>query len=189
MCTRGCTRGRAAATEAYNRARTRVARFLNAGSEQEVVFTYGTTSSINLLAHSFGRLLQPGDEILLSILEHHSNLVPWQRLAERRGIVLRLLPMTSEGRLDLDRLACELTARCRLVALTHCSNVTGALTDVGRVVAAARAVGAKVMLDGAQRAPHGPLDLPKLDVDFSVRLSKGRRNSVSKNTEICACCC
>lgn len=155
-----------AATEAYNLARTRVARFLNAGSEEEVVFTYGTTSSINLLAHSFGRLLKPGDEILLSILEHHSNLVPWQRLAEQRGIILRFLPMTPQGRLDLDRLDCELTARCRLIALTHCSNVTGSLTDVGRVVTAARAVGAKVMLDGAQRAPHGPLDLRRLDVDF-----------------------
>ena len=121
----------------------------NANSDQEVVFTYGTTSSINLLAHSFGARLQPGDEILLSILEHHSNLVPWQRLAQRQGVVLRFLPMTPEGRLDLDRLDSELTERCRLVALTHCSNVTGALTDVGWVVAASRAVGAKVMLDGA----------------------------------------
>ena len=121
-----------------------------------------------MLAHSFGARLRPGDEILLSILEHHSNLVPWQRLAQRQGVVLRFLPMTPEGRLDLDRLDSELTERCRLVALTHCSNVTGALTDVGRVVAAARAVGAKVMLDGAQRAPHGPLDLRNLDVDFYV---------------------
>jgi cysteine desulfurase/selenocysteine lyase len=157
-----------AATSAYDRARTSVARFLNAGSDQEVVFTYGTTSSINMLAHSFGGLLRPGDEILLSILEHHSNLVPWQVLAQQRGVLLRFLPMTPEGRLDLDRLDSELTERCRLVALTHCSNVTGAVTDVGRVVAAAHAVGAKVMLDGAQRAPHGPLDLRKLDVDFYV---------------------
>jgi cysteine desulfurase / selenocysteine lyase len=157
-----------AATDAYNQARARVARFLHASSDEEVVFTYGTTSSINLLAHSFGRLLQPGDEILLSILEHHSNLVPWQRLAQRQDVVLRFLPMTPEGRLNLDRLGSELTERCRLVALTHCSNVTGALTDVGRVVAAVRAVGAKVMLDGAQRAPHGPLDLRNLDVDFYV---------------------
>jgi len=155
-----------AATEAYNRARTCVARFLNASSDQEVVFTYGTTSSINLLARSFGGLLQPGDEVLLSIFEHHSNLVPWQQLAARRGVVLRFLPMTPQGRLDLDGLDKELTDRCRLVALTHCSNVTGAVTDVGRVVAAARAVGAKVMLDGAQQAPHGPLDLRSLAVDF-----------------------
>jgi cysteine desulfurase/selenocysteine lyase len=161
--------GRArAATAAYNSARERVAHFLNADSDQEVVFTYGTTSSINLLAHSLGESFQPGDEILLSILEHHSNLVPWQRLAARRGVVLRFLPMTPEGRLDLDRLDSELTARCRLIALTHCSNVTGAVTDVGRVVTASRAVGAKVMLDGAQRAPHGPLNIRALDVDFYV---------------------
>ncbi|MGZ3349823.1 MAG: aminotransferase class V-fold PLP-dependent enzyme, partial [Xanthobacteraceae bacterium] len=83
-----------AATGAYDRARTSVARFLNAGSDQEVVFTYGTTSSINMLAHSFGGLLRPGDEILLSILEHHSNLVPWQMLAQQRGVLLRFLPMT-----------------------------------------------------------------------------------------------
>ena len=89
-------------------------------------------------------------------------------LAQQRGVLLRFLPMTPEGRLDLDRLDSELTERCRLVALTHCSNVTGAVTDVGRVVSAAHAVGAKVMLDGAQRAPHGPLDLRKLDVDFYV---------------------
>ena len=157
-----------AATDAYNEARGRVARFLHANSAEEVVFTYGATSAINLLAHSFGAQLEPGDEILLSVLEHHSNLVPWQRLAERRGVVLRFLPMTPEGRLDLARLDSELTPRCRLVALTHCSNVTGALTDAAQVVAAARAVGAKVMLDGAQRAPHGPLDVRKLDVDFYV---------------------
>jgi len=155
-----------AATEAYNRARASVARFLNASSDQEVVFTYGTTSSINLLAQSFGDLLRPGDEVLLSVLEHHSNLVPWQQLAARRGVVLRFLPMTPQGRLDLDGLDTELTDRCRLVALTHCSNVTGAVTDVTRVVAAAGAVGAKVMLDGAQRAPHGPLDLRALGIDF-----------------------
>jgi cysteine desulfurase/selenocysteine lyase len=103
-----------AATDAYNQARARVARFLHAGSAEEVVFTYGTTSSINLLAHCFGGQLRPGDEILLSVLEHHSNLVPWQRLAERSGVVLRFLPMTSEGRLELDRLESELTGRCRV---------------------------------------------------------------------------
>jgi cysteine desulfurase / selenocysteine lyase len=157
-----------AATDAYREARAHVARFLRADSDQEVVFTYGTTSSINLLAHSFGHLLTPGDEILLSILEHHSNLVPWQKLAEQRGVVLRFLRMTPEGRLDLDGLNVELTKRCRLVALTHCSNVTGAVTDVARVVAAAHAVGAKIMLDGAQYAPHGPLDVRELKIDFYV---------------------
>jgi cysteine desulfurase/selenocysteine lyase len=164
----GMHRRARAATDAYSEARARVARFLHANSDQEIIFTYGTTSSINLLAHSFGHLLEPGDEILLSVLEHHSNLVPWQELARRRGVVLRFLPMTPEGRLDLESLGAELTDRCRLIALTHCSNVTGALTDVGRIVTAARAVGAKVMLDGAQGAPHGLLDVSKLDVDFYV---------------------
>ncbi len=161
----GMHRRARAATNAYQEARARVARFLRAGSEREVVFTYGTTSSINLLAHCLSHLFEPGDEILLSILEHHSNLVPWQKLAERRRATLRFLPMTQEGRLDLNRLETQLTNRCRLVALTHCSNVTGALTHVPHIVAAARAVGAKVMLDGAQRAPHGPLDMGELNVD------------------------
>jgi cysteine desulfurase/selenocysteine lyase len=155
-----------AATEAYNEARCRVARFLHANSADEVIFTYGATSAINLLAGSFGAQLGPGDEVLLSVLEHHSNLVPWQRLAEHRGIALRFLPMTPDGRLDLAWLESELSSRCRLVALTHCSNVTGALTDVAQIVAAARAVGAKVLLDGAQRAPHGPFDVRKLGIDF-----------------------
>jgi cysteine desulfurase / selenocysteine lyase len=157
-----------AATHAYDEARARVARFVHAYSADEIIFTYGATSAINLLAYSLGRLLQPGDEILLSVLEHHSNLVPWQELAKRRGVILRYLPVTPDGRLDLDWLETEVSARCRLVALSHCSNVTGALTDVARVVAAARNVGAKVMLDGAQRAPHGPLDVRSLGVDFYV---------------------
>ncbi len=155
-----------AATDLYNRARSQVARFLNASSPDEVIFTYGTTSAINLLAWSHGARLSQGDEILVSELEHHSNLLPWQQLAHERGVVLRFLRVTREGRLDLSQLHRDLSSRCRLVALTHCSNVTGAATDVARVVAAARAVGAKVMLDGAQRAPHGPLDVQALDIDF-----------------------
>jgi cysteine desulfurase/selenocysteine lyase len=154
------------ATEAYDDARKRVARFLNANAESEIIFTYGTTSAINLLASSFGGLLSRGDEIVLSQLEHHSNLVPWQQLAERQGVVLRFLPITADGRLDLTALHSVVSMRCRLIALTHCSNVSGAVTDVAQVVAAARRVGAKVMLDGAQRAPHGPLDVKKLGVDF-----------------------
>ena len=155
-----------AATDLYNQARAQVAQFLNAGSPDEVIFTYGTTSAINLLAWCFGARLSRGDEILVSELEHHSNLVPWQQLAHEKGVVLRFLPMTREGRLDLRHLRRDLTKRCVLVALTHCSNVTGAMTDVAQIVGAARAVGAKVMLDGAQRAPHGPLDVQALDVDF-----------------------
>src|SRR5271167_3316712 len=162
----GVHRRARAAIAAYDGARAAVARFLHAHTAEEIVFTYGATSAINLLARSFGAGLKPGDEILLSALEHHSNLVPWQQLAARTGVVLRFLPLTRDGRLDLDWLDSELTERCRLVAITHCSNVTGALTDVGRVVAAARVRGAKVMLDGAQRVSHGPLDVHELGIDF-----------------------
>jgi cysteine desulfurase / selenocysteine lyase len=150
----------------YEGARADVARFLGAAAPQEVVFTYGTTSALNLLAHSFGERLGMGDEIVLSILEHHSNTLPWRALAERRGVVLRVLPVTGEGRIDLAQLPRLVTPRCRLIAVTHCSNVTGAITDVATVVAAARAVGAAVALDGAQAAPHGPLDMRTLGCDF-----------------------
>ena len=150
----------------YEAARSDVARFLGAASPKEVVFTYGATSSLNLLAHSFGDRLREGDEIVLSILEHHSNTLPWRAAARRRGARIRVLPMTQDGRLDLTRLPELVTSKCRIVAVTHCSNVTGALTDVDHVIAAARAVGAAVALDGAQRAPHGPLDVRKLGVDF-----------------------
>ena len=162
----GAHRRARAATTALHEARSRIAMFLNAYSPDEVVFTYGTTSAINLLVHSFGLSLQTGDEILLSVLEHHSNLVPWQRLATERDLKLRFLAATDDGRIDMDKLDSELTSRCRLVAMTHCSNVTGSLTGVARVVSSARQVGAKVLLDGAQRAPHGPVDLRELDVDF-----------------------
>lgn len=162
-----CAHRRArAATAAYDEARRRVARYVNAGDADEVVFTYGATSAINLLAATFGAQLDRGDEILLSVLEHHSNLVPWQTLARQRGVVLRFLPMTADGRLDLDKMESVLGPRCRLIALTHCSNVTGAMTDVAGVVAAARTVDARVVLDGAQRAPHGPFDVQALGVDF-----------------------
>lgn len=154
------------ALAAYETARVQVARLINAGQPAEVIFTYGATSAINLLANSFGEGLGEGDEIVLSVLEHHSNLLPWQALARRRGVTLRFIPMTPDGRLDLSRLGEVVTDRCRLVAVTHCSNVTGALTDAAPIVAAARAVGAKVMLDGAQRVPHGPLDVQELGVDF-----------------------
>ncbi len=155
-----------AATAAYEEARAQAARFLNAATPDEVVFTAGTTAALNLVAHSFGDTLRPGDEVMLSLAEHHSNLVPWQLLRQRRGIVLKFLPLTADGRIDLAALAGMLTPRCRLVALTHCSNVTGAITDVATVVAAARGVGARVLLDGAQQVQHGPVDVQALDIDF-----------------------
>ena len=163
---RGTYRLAERADAAYEHARREVAAYLNAASAEEVVFTAGTTASINLVAHAFGDTLQPGDEIVLSLAEHHSNFVPWQMLRERRGVKLRLLPLTAEGRLDLSHLDDILTPRCRLVAATHASNVTGAVTDVAPLVAAARAVGARVLLDGAQAVQHGPVDVAALGVDF-----------------------
>jgi len=154
-----------AATEAFDDARAAIAGYLGAADPDEVIVTSGTTLGINLFAHAFGQRLAEGDEVVLSELEHHSNIVPWQLLRERTGITLRVLPVTDEGRLDLERLEEVVTERCRVIALTHVSNVTGAVTDVAPVVEAARAVGATVILDGAQRAPHGPLDVQALGVD------------------------
>ncbi|HKV00351.1 MAG TPA: SufS family cysteine desulfurase [Vineibacter sp.] len=154
-----------AATEAYENARADVARFLGV-ADDEVIFTGGCTASINLVAQSYGSLLKPGDEIVSSVLEHHSNIVPWYQLAQRAGLKLRPLPVTDDGRIDVSALPSVVNDRTRLISVAHVSNVTGAVADVAAVVAAARAVGAKVMLDGAQRAPHGPVDLPALGVDF-----------------------
>lgn len=155
-----------AATHAYAEARARVARFLNAASADEVVFTSGATASLNLVAHSFGATLQADDEVVLSAAEHHSNFLPWLQLRDRAGIRLRILPVLPNGRIDTASLANLVTERCRLIAITHCSNVTGAVTDVKAVVAAARAVGAKVLLDGAQQVQHGPVDVEALGADF-----------------------
>jgi cysteine desulfurase / selenocysteine lyase len=154
-----------AATEAFADARRAVADYLGVADADEVILTSGTTLGINLFAHAFGGRLVEGDAIVLSELEHHSNIVPWQLLRERTGATIRVLPVTQEGRLDLDRLEEVVTDRCKIIAVTHASNVTGALTDLGRIVAAAQAVGARVIVDGAQRAPHGPLDVQGLGVD------------------------
>jgi cysteine desulfurase/selenocysteine lyase len=154
-----------AATEAFADARQAVADYLGVATADEVILTSGTTLGINLFAHAFGARLVDGDEIVLSELEHHSNIVPWQLLCGRTGAVIRVLPVTDEGRLDLARLDEIVTERCKVVAVTHASNVTGALTDLAQIVAAAQAVGAHILVDGAQRAPHGPLDVPALGVD------------------------
>jgi cysteine desulfurase/selenocysteine lyase len=154
-----------AANAAYQAAREAVARYLN-GDADEVVFTGGATAALNLVAYAFGETLAAGDEVVVSELEHHSNLVPWQLLARRRGIVLKVVPVTDDGRLELDALPRLLGPRTRLLALTHASNVTGAVTDAPRVAAAARAAGARFLLDGAQMAPHGRLDVRALGCDF-----------------------
>jgi cysteine desulfurase / selenocysteine lyase len=164
---RGVHRLAERATDAYESARVEVATFLGV-APMEIVFTGGCTAAINLVAYSYGALLKPGDRILLSELEHHSNIVPWQLLRSRAGIEIDMIPVTVDGRIDLEKLPDLLTPRTKLISLAHVSNVTGALVDVGAVVAAARTVGAKVMLDGAQKAPHGPIDLPSLGVDFYV---------------------
>ena len=163
---RGTYRLAEAANLAYEQARATVARFLNAGSADEIVFTSGATASLNLVAHAFGNTLRAGDRVLISVAEHHSNFVPWQTLRERTGIELALIPVTADGQLDLAGLAELLDRKCRLVAVTHCSNVSGAMTDVATLVAAARRVGAKVLLDGAQAVQHGPQDVRAMDIDF-----------------------
>ena len=164
---RGVHRLAERATEAYETARADVATFLGV-PPMEIVFTGGCTAAINLVAYSYGQLLKPGDRILLSELEHHSNIVPWQMLRQRSGIEIDMIPVTIDGRIDLSLLPKLVTSKTKLISLAHISNVTGALLDVKAVVEAAKSVGAKVMLDGAQRAPHGPLDLPALGVDFYV---------------------
>ncbi len=154
------------ATQAYADARADLAGYINAADADEIVFTSGCTGAINLVAQSYGALLEPGDEVVISLLEHHSNIVPWQMLRETRGIVLKALPVTDDGRIDLDALDSTLTDRTRLIAVTHVSNVTGAITDTARLIEAARAVGAKVLLDGAQAVPHGAVDVAALGCDF-----------------------
>lgn len=163
---RGTYRLAEQADAAYENARRQVAAYLNAASAEEVVFTSGTTASINLIAHAFGDGLKPGDEVVLSLAEHHSNFVPWQMLRDRHGVVLRILPLAADGRIDMAHLGEALTPRCRLVAVTHASNVTGAVTDLAPLIAAAHAVGARVLVDGAQAVQHGPVFVASLGADF-----------------------
>ncbi len=163
---RGTYRLAEAATQAYEDARRHAARFVNAAAPGEIVFTAGCTSALNLVAHSLGATLAPGDEVVVSLSEHHSNFVPWLMLRRRAGVALRFLPLTGDGCVDVEALAAQVTPRCRLIALTHCSNVTGAVPDVAAVVEAAHAVGARVLLDGAQHVQHGPIDVRALGVDF-----------------------
>ncbi len=163
---RGTYRLAEAADLAFDQARQSVARFLNAGSAEEIVFTSGATAALNLVAQAFGNTLQAGDRVLISVAEHHSNFVPWQMLRERIGIELVLIPVTACGEFDLTCLPELMGSNCRLIAVTQCSNVTGAWTDVAAIVAAARKVGARVLLDGAQAVQHGPQDVRALGVDF-----------------------
>lgn len=155
------------ATQAYEDARVRVARFINAPSPKQVIFTAGTTGSINLVAYTWGRAnLGPGDDVLITEMEHHSNIVPWQMLRDQLGFTLRYVPITDSGLLDLSQLDHLLTERTKLFCFTHMSNVVGTINPVAQLVQAAHTVGAKVMVDGAQSVPHLPVDVQALDVDF-----------------------
>jgi cysteine desulfurase / selenocysteine lyase len=155
------------ATAAYDQAREKVARFINARSSHEVIFTRGTTEGINLVAQSYGRtFLKPGDEILITGMEHHSNIVPWQLVCEQTGAVLRAARINDSGELDLDSFTELLNDRTRLVALVHVSNALGTINPVKRLIELAHGRGIPILLDAAQSAPHLALDVQDLDCDF-----------------------
>jgi cysteine desulfurase/selenocysteine lyase len=155
-------------TDAYERARAAVARFINAPSPAEIVFTKGGTEAINLVSSSFGRTLEAGDEIVLSEMEHHANIVPWHFLRERHGIVLKFVPVTDDGRLDMAAYRELLGPRTKMVALSHMSNVLGTINPVAEIIAEAHAVGVPVLLDGCQGIVHQKVDVQALDVDYYV---------------------
>jgi cysteine desulfurase/selenocysteine lyase len=155
------------ATDLFEGAREKVRRFINARSTREVVFVRGTTEAINLVAQTYGRSrFGPGDEILISWLEHHANIVPWQMLCQQTGATLKVAPITPSGEIDFDGFAALLSPRTRLVALAHVSNALGTVIPVHRFIAAARALGIPVLLDGAQAVPHMKVDVQALDCDF-----------------------
>jgi cysteine desulfurase/selenocysteine lyase len=164
---RGVYQRSADMTLAYEAARRRVARFIGAASDKEIVFVRGATEAINLVAQSWGLThLKPGDRILLSTLEHHSNIVPWQLIRERTGLIIDVCPLTEDGRIDLDAAERMLTREHKLVALAHVSNVLGSVLDVKRAAELAHSVGAKILIDGCQAVPRLPVDVQALGVDF-----------------------
>jgi cysteine desulfurase/selenocysteine lyase len=157
------------ATEAFEGGRAAVRKFLNAGRVEEIIFTRSATDAINLVASSFaGPRIREGDEIVLSMLEHHSNIVPWHFHRERKGAVLRWVDVRDDGSFDLDAFAAALTARTRMVAVTHMSNVTGTVTPIKQIIEIAHARGIRVLVDGSQGAVHTKVDVQDLDADFYV---------------------
>src|SRR5258706_10700869 len=156
-----------AATERYEQGRARIKRFLNAAHADEIVYTRGGTEAINLAAQSYlAPRLQPGDEIVLTVMEHHSNIVPWHFLRERQGAVLRWVDVRDDGSLDIEALDAAINAKTRLVAITHMSNVLGTVTPLKEIVARAHAKGVPVLADGCQGAVHEAVDVRDLDIDF-----------------------
>jgi cysteine desulfurase/selenocysteine lyase len=155
------------ATRAYEGSRVRLQRFINAGNSHQVILTRGCTDGINLVAQAWARpTLKPGDEVLISWMEHHSNIVPWQLVCEQTGATLRVVPIDDRGELQLDELDRMLTDRTRLVAMVHVSNALGTILPVAEIARKAHAAGARVLIDGAQAAAHLPIDVRALDADF-----------------------
>jgi len=156
-------------SEAYENAREKVRSFINAGKREEVVFTSGTTGSINGIAFSFGeRYIKPGDEIIISHLEHHANIVPWQMMCERKGAVLRVIPINDTGEIILEEYLKMLSSKTRLVSVTQASNALGTVLPVNEIIAAAHSVNVPVLIDGAQGIQHGVVDMKTMDCDFYV---------------------
>jgi len=154
------------ATERFENSRKKVAKYIGANSEKEIVFTSGTTESINLLARSFGNTLKPGDEILISEMEHHSNIVPWQMTAQRTGATLKYLSIKETGELDISNPEKYFTSNTKIISLTHMSNVLGTINPIKKLSAKAHQVGAIMIVDGAQGASHLPVDVKELGCDF-----------------------
>ena len=157
------------ATEAHEEARKFVASYINAASSDEIIFTRGTTEAINLVAFSYGEYAcSESDEIVISVMEHHSNIVPWQMLCERKGMKLRIIPINEKGELNPDVFRSLINARTKLVAVTHVSNVLGTINPVKEIVESAHACNVPVLIDGAQAIPHIKVDMQDLDADFYV---------------------
>ena len=156
------------ATDAYEKARHTIQVHFNAEHTQEIIFTSGTTHGINIVASGYTQLLQSGDELLVSAMEHHSNIVPWQMLCEKTGAVLKVIPMLPDGNLDPEAFLELLSERTQLVFVNHVSNALGTVNPIAEIITKAHAVGAKVLIDGAQAAPHVKTDLQALDIDYYV---------------------
>lgn len=157
----------AESTKSYESSRSKIKSFINAAKDEEIIFTRGTTDAINLVADSFGKaFLKKGDEVLISEMEHHSNIVPWQMVCEERGAQLKIIPMDDRGVLRMDEYEKMLNPKVKIVAICHVANSTGTVNPIKKIIKRAHAVGAKVLVDGAQGAPHMPIDVQDLDVDF-----------------------
>jgi len=156
------------ATDAYEEARIKIQKHFNAAEAYEIIFTAGTTESINLVASGYNSLLKPGDELIISALEHHSNIVPWQMLCEKTGAILKVIPMTLNGSLDIESYHSLLNSKTKLIFVNHVSNALGTINPIKEIINEAHTYGAKVLIDGAQACPHIKTDVQELNVDYYV---------------------